>query len=283
MSPWYYLVVLIEVPVLLGLAYLGGWWLYVVVAFATLMGMGEVYSALIVRGQRPEAAVGYLCALLMLMAVQFGGADLWAELAVLTVFITTAAPLTAQFARTGEPGRIRDAATTTLGVLYVALPMGFIFLLCRFDIPLVVTGESAGPVKGRLGALLLTMAAVWISDTAAWGIGKLYGRTKMTPKLSPNKTWEGSAAGALGAVVATLAVGAGWVGLPVGHAIVLGLLLAAATQVGDLAESVIKRDLQVKDFGTLLGPHGGMLDTFDGLLFAAPVAWFYLEFMVASL
>ncbi|MFW6437758.1 MAG: phosphatidate cytidylyltransferase [Armatimonadota bacterium] len=279
MSPWFYLIVLIEVPILLGVAYAGGWWLYVAVAFATLMGMGEIYSALIIRGQRPEAAVGYLCALLMLLGAQFGG-DLWAELVILIAFVGYAAPLAAQFARTGEPGRIRDAALTSLGVFYVALPMSFIFLLCQFDIPLAVTGESEGRLKARLGALLLMMATVWISDTAAWGIGKLYGRTKMTPKLSPHKTWEGAAAGMGGAVLASLLVGVAWVDLPVGHSVILGVLLGAAAQIGDLAESVIKRDLQIKDFGTLLGPHGGMLDTFDGLLFAAPVAWFYLRFFV---
>lgn len=280
MSPWYYLIVIIEIPILLGVAYVGGWWLYAVVAFVTLMGMGELYSALIVRGQRPDAAVGYLCALLLLLTAEFGGSDLWAELAILMVFVTVAAPFAAQFGRTGEPGRIRDSAVTTLGALYIALPMSFIFLLCQFDIPLAVTGESEGQVKARLGALLLTMGAVWISDTAAWGVGKLWGRTKMTPKLSPNKTWEGAAAGMVGAVVAAVAVGVGWVGLSIGHGIVLGLLLGFAAQIGDLAESVIKRDLQMKDFGTLLGPHGGMLDTFDGLLFAAPVAWFYLWFFV---
>lgn len=280
MSPWYYLVVLIEVPVLLGLAYLGGWWLYVVIAFATLMGMGELYSALIVRGQRPEAAVGYLCALLMLLAAEFGPPEMWAGLVVLATFAATAAPLAAQFARTGRPGRIRDAAVTTLGVLYVALPMSFLLLLCKLDVPLMVTGESEGPVKARLGALMLMMAAVWLSDTAAWGFGKLFGRKKLTPNLSPNKTVEGSAAGAIAAVIATLLVGVGWVGLPFGHGVVLGLLLAGAAQIGDLAESVVKRDLQLKDFGTLLGPHGGMLDTFDGVLFAAPIAYFYLWLFV---
>lgn len=282
MSPWYYLIVLIEVPVLVGVAYAGGWWLYVAVAFATLMGMGELYSALITRGQRPEAAVGYLCALLLLAGAEFGSPQQWPELVILMTFVACAAPLSAQFARTGEPGRIRDAALTTLGVLYVALPMSFIFLLCKFDIPLAVIGESEGRIKARLGALLLMMATVWISDTAAWGIGKLYGRTKMTPKLSPHKTWEGAAAGMGGAVLAALLVGVVWVDLPAVHSLILGLLLGAAAQVGDLAESVIKRDLQIKDFGTLLGPHGGMLDTFDGLLFAAPVAWFYLWFFVGS-
>ena len=280
MSPWYYLVVLVEAPILLGLAYVGGFWLYVVIAFATLMGMGELYSALIVREKRPEAAVGYLCALLMLLAAEFGPSEMWAELLILTVFVSSAAPMAAQFGRTGEPGRLRDSALTTFGVLYVAVPMSFLLLLCKLDIPLMATGASDGRLKARLGALLLMMAAVWLSDTAAWGIGKLFGRRKIAPSLSPNKTVEGSLAGAVAAVVATLALGVGWLGMPFIHGIVLGLLLAVTAQIGDLAESVVKRDMQIKDFGTLLGPHGGMLDTFDCVLFAAPIAWFYLWLFV---
>jgi phosphatidate cytidylyltransferase len=280
MSPWFYLVAVVQVPLLLGLAYVGGWWLFAAIAFVTLMGMGELYSALIVRGQRPEAGVGYLCALLMLMAAQFAAPDMWAELVILLVFVSVAAPMGAQFARTGEPGRIRDAAVSTLVVLYIGLPMSFLMLLCKLDIPLMVTGESSGRVTARLGALLLVLGAVLLSDTAAWGIGKLFGRTKITPSLSPNKTVEGAVAGGLTAVVTTLVVGAVWLGLPLGHGVILGLILAVTAQIGDLAESVVKRDLQLKDFGTLLGPHGGMLDTFDGVLFAAPIAWFYLWLFV---
>ncbi len=280
MSPWYYLVVLVEAPILLGLAYVGGFWLWVVIGFATLMGMGELYSALIVRGKRPEAAVGYLSALLMLLAAESGSSEMWAELLILTVFVSSAAPLAAQFGRTGEPGRLRDCALTTFGVLYVGLPMSFLLLLCKLDIPLMVTGATDGRLKARLGALLLMMAAVWLSDTAAWGIGKLFGRRPIAPSLSPHKTIEGSLAGGVAAVLATLAVGVGWLGMPCIHGVVLGLLLAVAAQIGDLAESVVKRDMQIKDFGTLLGPHGGMLDTFDGVLFAAPIAWFYLWLFV---
>ncbi|MEA3399829.1 MAG: phosphatidate cytidylyltransferase [Armatimonadota bacterium] len=275
MSPWYYLIVLIEVPALLALAYAGGWWLYLLIAFVALMGMGELYSALITRNIRPEAAVGYLCALLLMAAAQFPPAAMRAELMVLCLFLAVAAPLAAQFTRTGEPDRLRDAALTTLGVVYIALPLCFVFMLCDMDIAKLVTGETAGSLRARIGALLMVAAAVWLSDTAAWWIGKRYGRTKFTPRLSPNKTLEGALAGALTAVLATVIVGA-WAGLPVMHGTILGVVLAVAGQIGDLAESVIKRDLKLRDFGTLLGPHGGMLDTFDGMLFAAPVAWFYL-------
>ena len=279
MSPWYYLVVLIELPLLLALAYVGGWWFYGLIAFITLMGMGELYSALMVRKARPEAGVGYLLALLMLAVAHFAAPALWPEAMIACIFAAVAAPLAAQFASTGVPGRLRDAALTTLGVLYVALPMSFVLLLCRFDVAEAVTGTSAGGFRARVGALLMVAAAVWLSDTAAWAIGHLWGRAKLAPRLSPRKTVEGAVAGEVMAVVTTVGVGA-WAGLPLVHGLVLGVLLGLAAQVGDLAESVIKRDLDLRDFGTLLGPHGGMLDTFDGLLFAAPVAWLYLWFFV---
>lgn len=279
MSPWYYLVVFIELPLLLVVAYAGGWWLYLLIAFVTLMGMGEVYSAAILRGMRPEAAIGYLTGLLLLAAAQFAPEALWAEAVVLTLFVAMAGALAAEFPRTGQPGRLRDAALTAFTVLYVALPMSFVFLLCRFDIGAAVTGIASGPFQARVGALLMVSAGVWLSDTAAWAIGHLLGRHQLAPRLSPNKTIEGAVAGLAMAVIATAGVGL-WAGLPLGHGLVLGLVLGAAAQVGDLAESVIKRDLGLRDFGTLLGPHGGMLDTFDGMLFAAPVAWFYLWLFV---
>lgn len=279
MSPWYYLVVLIELPVLVAVAYAGGWWLYLLIAFVVLMGMGEVYSAAILRNMRPEAAVGYLSALLLLGAAQFVPNELWAEAVVLTVFLAMAGALVAQFHRTGQPDRLRDAALTAFTVLYVALPMSFVFLLCRFDIGAAVTGVASSPFKARVAALVVVSAGVWLSDTAAWAIGHLLGRHKLAPRLSPNKTVEGAIAGLAMAIIATAAVGA-WAGLPLHHGLVLGVALGVAAQVGDLAESVIKRDLGLRDFGTLLGPHGGMLDTFDGMLFAAPVAWFYLWLFV---
>ncbi len=281
MSPWYYLIVIIEVPVLLSLAYAGGVWLYILIAFVGLMGMGELYSALIVRGTRPEAAIGYACGLLLLAGAQFAPAELWAEVVLICLFAATAGPLCAQFSRTGEPGRLRDAAATLFGVLYIAFPLTFLLLLCKVDIAASVTGVTAGPVRARIGALLMLAAAVWLSDTAAWAIGTRFGRTKMTRHLSPNKTWEGSLAGGVVSLLATLIVGT-WAGLPAWHAVPLGILLALSAQLGDLTESAIKRDLGLRDFGTLLGPHGGMLDTFDGILFAAPICYFYLRFFVMS-
>jgi len=279
MSPWYYLLALVEVPLFCLLAYFGGWLWVAFIAFGTCIGLSELYSHQIVRGQRPEVAVGVLCGLALLVVAEFLPAEGWGAAAVGVVLVTMAGSLGAQFTRTGQPGRIRDAAVTVLGVVYIALPMSFLLLLCKLDVPELVTGESAGRLKARLGALLMVTLAVWLSDTAAWAVGHLVGRTKLTPRLSPAKTVEGALAGGGMALIVTVLVGL-WLGLPLPHGLALGALIAVISQVGDAAESVIKRDLKLKDFGTVVGPHGGMLDTFDGLLFAAPLTWFYLQFML---
>ncbi len=281
MSPWFYLLVLVEAPVLLWAVYLGGWPLYLVLATIALMGMSELYSALIVKtgqgtspGMRPDVGVGCICALLVLGSA-FGPADSWPELMIAAVFLTMAAGFAAQFSRTGQPGAVRDAAVTIMGVLYLALPLAFIVPLRNMDLSLLIAGETAGPMQARLGAVLTVTAAVWVADTAAWGIGHLIGKTKLAPRLSPNKTVEGALAGAITAVIVTVAVGS-WAGLPMLHGVALGVLIAISSQVGDLAESVIKRDLGIRDFGTVVGPHGGALDTIDGVLFALPLTWIYL-------
>lgn len=279
MTPWFYLIVLVEAPVFFLAAYAGGWWLYLLMALIALLGMGEFYSALISRGMRPDAAVGYLCGLLVMAAAQFGAEQYAGELMAFFVFLTVGASFAAQFSRTGQGDTLRDAAMTAFGVIYVPLTLSYVFLLCKLDLPLILTGETAGAVKARLGGLLIVAAAAWVSDTAAWAVGKLWGRTKLTPKLSPNKTVEGALAGGIAAILSTLLAGL-WVGLPIHHGLILGVLLAFVTQTGDLAESVIKRSLKVKDFGTMVGPHGGMLDTFDGFLFAAPITWFYIRFFL---
>jgi phosphatidate cytidylyltransferase len=128
---------------------------------------------------------------------------------------------------------------------------------------------------------------VWAGDTAALYVGRAWGRHKLAPRLSPNKTWEG----ALGSVAGSLLVTGGllelahvlatqwnsvWLSYPeeIWYWLVLAVVVNVAAQVGDLAESALKRSVGVKDSGTLLPGHGGVLDRVDALLLAAPVLWY---------
>ena len=126
--------------------------------------------------------------------------------------------------------------------------------------------------------VLLLLLVIWGADVGAFFVGHLFGRTKLAPEVSPGKTWEGVVGGfALAAAVAL--VGAGFIGIERGRMVAIALLTVAVSIIGDLTESLLKRQAGVKDSGTLLPGHGGVLDRFDSLFAAAPVflvAWLTL-------
>lgn len=127
------------------------------------------------------------------------------------------------------------------------------------------------------GWLFVTLAIAFLSDTGAYAFGRLWGKHKLYPAVSPGKTWEGSLGGLVGANVATVGFGHFFLlpELSLGHAVVLGVLGSLAGQVGDLFESMLKRSHGVKDSGNLLPGHGGMLDRVDALLFVGPVVYYF--------
>ncbi|HEY6446351.1 MAG TPA: CDP-archaeol synthase [Acidobacteriaceae bacterium] len=165
-----------------------------------------------------------------------------------------------------------DAAYSILGLIYIGLPMGMLYLLSTRD-----NGSSL---------LLFLFLVVWSGDVAALYIGRAFGRWKLAPTLSPNKTWEGSLASIAGSVLVVLLLI--WVsGMlvarniealsypgPMLRWIGLAVLVNIGAQVGDLMESAIKRGAGVKDSGHLLPGHGGMLDRIDALLLATPLLWY---------
>ncbi len=158
-------------------------------------------------------------------------------------------------ARTPVPETLPAVGALGFGVVYFALPIVACYRLQRIDPWLFV----------------LLLAVVWLNDTAAYYIGSRFGRHRLAPVVSPKKSWEGAVAGMVAALVAT----AVWAevrldGVPPAL-LGLGAATAVAGQLGDLVESMFKRGAGVKDSGTILPGHGGMLDRIDALLFAAPV------------
>jgi phosphatidate cytidylyltransferase len=168
------------------------------------------------------------------------------------------------------------------------LPIGALALPALFSCIVylrLLDGASVSVMRVALpsGAcwLFLVFAACWAMDTAAYAVGKKWGKRKLCPAISPGKTVEGSVAGLLAAVV-VVAVFGRVLGLGAHFGVVLGALLGIVGQLGDLTESRLKRWAGVKDSGAILPGHGGVLDRFDSLLFCAPMAYCYLRFVVGG-
>jgi phosphatidate cytidylyltransferase len=165
--------------------------------------------------------------------------------------------------RHADGGALRRAGHLTLGVLYVGL------------LPAFLLRQRALPEGGE--ALLLTYFTVFACDTAAYASGRLAGRHALWPRISPRKTWEGAAGGLLGALAAAMAGRAWFAGfLSPGAAVGFGLIAGTLGQLGDLVESLLKREAGAKDSSALIPGHGGVLDRFDNLHFVAPALYAYL-------
>jgi phosphatidate cytidylyltransferase len=245
----------IGLPVVLGAVYLGGWWLFALVAVGVLVGLHEYW--LLARPLAPLAPAGDVGALLALLGAELGGIG-WGAGGVLVTF-----PLAFVLKAISEA---RAAATiaisgTVMGAAWIGGGLGFIILLRDL------------PEHGRLAAITV-LVAVWAGDTFAYFGGRLIGRHKMAPSTSPGKTWEGFVVGSAATIFVCFVALYHQHFLTVGESILLGVVLAIAAPLGDLFESLLKRDMDVKDTGRLLGGHGGMLDRIDALLFAGPAAFF---------
>jgi phosphatidate cytidylyltransferase len=173
-----------------------------------------------------------------------------------------------------NPAPITTAALTILGLMYVPFLFNFVAVLAFMP----------GNAGWNRFLLIYLLAVTKFSDVGAYVIGSLWGRHKMIPRVSPGKTWEGFA----GAMITSLAISVAmvhWMGgqeLSLTSGIVLGLLLPLVSVLGDLAESLVKRDASIKDSGRTIPGIGGALDLIDSILFTAPVLYFYLQFTAAG-
>lgn len=283
------------------IGYVGGWLFWFTVAALTVVALSEYYSALQTKGIRPNVHLGWLCSLLMLFITQQGqdirqmasppggsvpGAGLESTASVLQVmmlvlFLCSAGTLVAQFKMRPGQSAVVNSATTVFGVVYVGVLMSFLLRMRYVDIPALTHYDLARGFTHRMGGLIFAVAPVWLCDAAAYFAGTLWGRRKLAPAISPNKTVEGSVAGLVAAVLGAVLLGA-WLHIPTLHCLLLGLVMGVLGQLGDLGKSVLKRDLGVKDFGSLFGPHGGVIDRFDAILFNMPlVYWYFWYFWMA--
>ena len=245
------------IPVVFAVLYVGGWWLFALALAASLVALHEFYG--MTRGLRPLVLAGYGGVVAALIGAQVGGIE-WLLAGFLATFLL--AFLLFLVAHTRAPATV-SISGTVLGAAWIGFGLGSLLLLRDLS------------DHGRLLAFTVVIA-VWADDTAAYLVGRLVGRHKFSPALSPAKTWEGFVAGTLAAIAASFfcLYDDRDTFLAIWEAVVLGAVVAVAAALGDLFESALKRDMQVKDSGRLLAGHGGVLDRIDAFLFAVPAAFF---------
>ncbi len=264
----------VAIPAALLIAYLGGIWFALLIALAGVLGARELFDFGARHGWRPLRLLGYLAALLVPLATAnwVSAPERWGWIwAVYAAAFWLILVMIAAAWRGPEAKPLASVALTLFAVAYAAA-------LPSFAIPLrqrLGMGVHDEPLAGTM-LLFFPLAITWIGDSAAMFGGKAIGGPKLAPSLSPNKTWAGSACGLAGSLLTAAAFSAwvfprGGMDVPMAWSLIMGAVIAAAGQVGDLAESVFKRELGVKDSSAIIPGHGGVLDRFDALYFVLPV------------
>ncbi len=235
----------------------------IVVAVAMLVGLWELGSALSRGGIRMPAVPMGVGAVAMIGGAYYGGPDLL----VVSLAATVLASILWRMPR-GQQGFVQDVSATVFCLVYVPFLASFVALLLA-------------PEDG-VRRVLTFIAVIVASDTGGLLFGVLFGKHPMAPVVSPKKSWEGF----VGSVAASVAVGVTcvvyvldgdwWVGL------VLGAVAAVAATLGDLTESMVKRDLAIKDMSNILPGHGGIMDRLDSLLAGVSVVWLVLHFLLPA-
>ena len=267
------IVAVIAIPAVVGIIWVGGWLLAATLALLGVLGTREIYDFARRQGIEPLDRTGWLAAAgIPLLAYWAKGSELhWAEPTLYLGALWLMAVLVIAMLRRGPAGRPLTAVSVTLfGCLYASG-------LLTFLIPIRHGGHAAGRPAAAVLLTLFPLVITWICDTAAMAVGSGVGGPKLAPILSPKKTYAGAVGGTLGGVITALALGKfvlnryGW-NFSAAQLLLFGVVVSIVGQIGDVAESLFKREAGLKDSSTLIPGHGGVLDRLDSLYFVIPAS-----------
>lgn len=258
----------IGLPIILGALLVGEKPLIILIFLISIAGLYEYYNAFRNVGYSPATWIGYLGTityyyLIIINEYSVASLSLMAFIIIILLFFDTIK----------RNSTIIEAALTILGMVYIPCMFSNIIFL-------------QNGINGK-ALVWLPFLTAWLSDTFAYFTGITFGKNKLYPKISPNKTIEGSLGGIVGSTTSSLIAGIIFNNLgfsmPIIHYGIIGILSGVMGQIGDLFASSIKRFCKVKDYGNIIPGHGGILDRFDSILFTAPTVYFYFAFLATNL
>lgn len=271
----------VGIPLAAAVVYWGGWILAGVLALIAVGGAHELFRMAQSHEIRPLTGFGIVSAgiVVLIGATQPTPSQAALPLWLFLVFVLLVASASTIWLR-GVAGRpLAVVGVTLLGIFYTGGTLVHGVFLRHLVPPGFIEGANDALIGFAL--VIFPVGLTWVNDSAAYFVGRTWGRHKLIPSVSPGKTIEGSIAGIVGSVIVG-AVFSAWafrgLGLPIGpwEGAIGGVLIAVVAQIGDLVESMYKREAGVKDSGRLLPGHGGILDRFDALFFTLPVGYWYL-------
>jgi phosphatidate cytidylyltransferase len=271
--------VAVLMPLIIGLVYAGVLPVAFLTAAAIVVALLELYAALQRSGYQPRRLTGVLSSLLLCGAATLQSlmptlANDWIGLALAASLLLA---LVAELFRHNHAGSLEGWTLTFACACYTSWLLSHYVLLRGLQIPLEGGWLAFLHIPPGAAWVFLVLAITWVDDTMAYVVGSRWGRHRMAPSLSPKKSWEGAAGGFVASVLMAL-LAVPLLGLPLSYpaAALLGIAGGIAGQLGDLVESLIKRQIGTKDMGRMIPGHGGMLDRLDSMLFTAPVLYYLI-------
>jgi phosphatidate cytidylyltransferase len=249
----------------------GGYHFLLLMNALIFVGMWEFYQITEAKGIRPYKLIGIFCGVVLSWYVFFRN-GIYANLFLTLVLLTL---MCLELTRRENKMAITHIATTILGVIYIAFLGSHLIMLREYPFSM--------NLDYGLGASFVFLAFIltWAGDTGAYIVGSIVGKRPLIPRISKNKTREGSVGGLVFSIAAAIIAKETFASyLLLWHALVLGLLAGIVGQLGDLFESLIKRDANMKDASEMIPGHGGVLDRFDSLLFTSPLIYYFVRFVV---
>ena len=249
------------------------WFFISIMLILLIFALREIYALINASGEIPLYAPGWAFGLAIFTAFVFCNLHCMFSLLILGVMIFGAGMIIRE-----NGSGVFGAALTFFWTLYISAGIGCLFLIREYNWQNLV-GSDIVYAGGRVASLVFIL--LWTLDTAAYFLGKRFGKRPLMKRISPKKTIMGSIGGGVCTIVVTIIAHYTYIQfIPLLHMLSIGILIGIAGQIGDLIESSFKRKANIKDSSSVIPGHGGVLDRFDSLFFAAPIVYFYIIFVI---